>query len=123
MSQYWGQGHPCSNILQVRRFNVKRFAHSNTGLSYLLPHFDEEELPRKVEENIGVVGVISNVRDGNVKRDVPHCSQSQVGCPVINTMGKNNYISLIFSSSHNLFTDLFTQLLPPTEGSQYNCDQ
>lgn len=40
---------------------------SKIGLSYLLPHFDEEELSRKIEENIGVVGIVPNVRDGNVK--------------------------------------------------------
>lgn len=61
------QATPCRYILQLCWLKVKRLAHSKIGLSYLLPHFDEEELPGKIEENIGVVGVIPNVRDGNVK--------------------------------------------------------
>lgn len=57
----------CPYILQLNWFKVKRLAHSEIGFSYLLPHFDEEELSRKIEENIGVIGIIADIRDGNVK--------------------------------------------------------
>lgn len=67
MSQQHGPGHPRPYILQLNWFKVRRLAYSEAGLSYLLPHFDEEELPRKIEENIGVIGIIPNVRDGNIK--------------------------------------------------------
>lgn len=64
MSQQCGPGRLVSLHLAIK---LLRDLLSKIGLSYLLPHFDEEELSRKIEENIGVVGIVPNVRDGNVK--------------------------------------------------------
>ncbi len=44
----------------------------------LLPEVDVENFSGKVKVNVGVVGVVPSVGDGQVQRDVLHSSEGQM---------------------------------------------
>lgn len=53
-----------------------------------MPHLDEKEFPRKIEEDVGVIGVITSIGDGQVKGDVLDSSEGQVG-PSVDSVRKD----------------------------------
>ena len=67
--------------LRYRNKHVKqRKQTANTSRATdLLPIVDVENFPGEVEVDIGVVGVVSCVGDGDVQRHVLHSSQGQMG--------------------------------------------
>lgn len=80
----------------------------------LLPEVDVENLPGKVEVDVGVVGVVSGVGDGDVQGDVSHCSQCQMRFDVHPVWCRKDIFYFLLQKENpinNTFAPFWSQIL------------